>query len=97
MANWRKTKTPGVFVAHKKHCPAFAREDSRCRCEPSWRGHRWSALTGRMEWQKPVTKDRSEVLSWLAAGARAQTTSRSRSQPGRPEHDIALRPEVKVR
>jgi integrase len=67
MANWRKTRTPGVFVAHKKQCPAFARDDARCRCEPSWRGRRWNPLTGGMEWQRPVAKDRSEALSWLAA------------------------------
>ena len=37
MANWRKTKTPGVDVAHRLGCPAFANDEGRCRCEPSWR------------------------------------------------------------
>ena len=40
MANWRKTKTPGVYVAHQLRCPAFDSETARCRCEPSWRGRR---------------------------------------------------------
>jgi hypothetical protein len=66
MANWRKTKTPGVYVAHQTRCPAFGRDGARCRCEPSWRGRRWNPATSRMEWQRPVTKDRSEVLSWLS-------------------------------
>jgi integrase len=67
MANWRRTKTPGVYVAHSRRCPAFADEAGRCRCEPSWRGRRWNPISRRVEWQKPVTKDRSEVVSWLSA------------------------------
>ena len=35
MANWRKTRTPGVYVAHSKSCPAFKDADARCRCKPS--------------------------------------------------------------
>ena len=35
MANWRKTKTPGVYVAHQLRCPAFDNDDGRCRCDPS--------------------------------------------------------------
>lgn len=66
MAQWRATRTPGVYVAHSKACPAFARSDARCRCKPSWRGRRRNAATGAPEWQKPVTKDRGEVLSWLS-------------------------------
>ena len=88
MANWRKTKTPGVFVAHKKHCPAFARDDGRCRCEPSWRGHRWSPFNGRMEWQKPVTKDRSEVLSWLVAGRQGADHLAEQAASGRTFESI---------
>jgi hypothetical protein len=65
MANWRKTKTPGVYVAHQVRCSAFDDHDARCRCEPSWRGRRRHPVTGKAEWQKPVAKNRSEVLSWL--------------------------------
>ena len=61
MAHWIKTKTPGVYVSHSLSCPSRRRE-ARCRCEPSWRGRRRNAATGRPEWQKPVTKDRNEVL-----------------------------------
>ena len=28
MANWRKTRYPGVYVAHSKACPAY--ETRRC-------------------------------------------------------------------
>ena len=27
MASWRKTKTPGVYVAHQTRCPAFGNDD----------------------------------------------------------------------
>src|SRR5262245_44232767 len=67
MANWRKTRTPGVYVAHSKRCPAFDDVEARCRCTPSWRGRRWNADARRAEWQSPSTKDRAEVLSWLGA------------------------------
>jgi integrase len=67
MANWRKTRTPGVYVSHAKSCPAFEDATARCRCSPSWRGRRRHPLTGKPEWQRPVVKSRSEVLSWLGA------------------------------
>src|SRR3954454_388114 len=66
MANWRKSRFPGVYVAHSKSCPAFAAADARCRCKPSWRGRRWDAAARTPVWGK-TTKDRSEVLVWLAA------------------------------
>src|SRR5687768_5029208 len=69
MANWRKTRFPGVYVAHSKSCPAFADPDARCRCKPSWRGRRWDAAARKPVWGK-TTKDRSEVLVWLAAAAK---------------------------
>jgi hypothetical protein len=67
MANGRKTRTPGVYVAHSKRCPSFDDADTRCRCTPSWRGRRWNAESGRAEWQSPSTNNRAEVLSWLCA------------------------------
>ncbi len=66
MANWRKSRFPGVYIAHSKACPAFAGPEARCRCKPSWRGRRWDATAGKAVWGK-TTKDRSEVLVWLAA------------------------------
>ena len=66
VANWRKTRTPGVYVAHTKRCPALADVEARCRCQPSWRGRRWDPVTSRPLWQK-ATKNRSEVLVWLGA------------------------------
>src|SRR3954470_11273369 len=67
MANWRKTRFPGVYVAHSANCPTNADPSARCRCTPSWRGRRRHPITGKPEWQKPVVKNRAEVLSWLAA------------------------------
>jgi hypothetical protein len=69
MANWRKSRFPGVYVAHSKSCPAFADPDARCRCKPSWRGRRWDSAARKPVWGK-TTKDRSEVLVWLAAAAK---------------------------
>src|SRR4051812_39261053 len=67
MANWRKTRFPGVYVSHSTRCPAYSDPTARCRCTPSWRGRRRHPVSGKPEWQKPVVKGRSEVLSWLAA------------------------------
>ena len=67
MANWRKTRTPSIYVAHATSCPANLDPKARCRCDPSYRGRRRNPLTGRPEWQKPVVKNRAEVLSWLSA------------------------------
>ncbi len=72
MANWRSTKTRGVYVAHKGNCPALKSDGPRCRCQPSWRGRRRNPATGKPEWQTPVVKDRNEVLTWLAAGEAAR-------------------------
>jgi integrase len=83
MANWRKTKTTGIYVAHQRRCPAYATEDGRCRCEPSWRGRRRNPATGKPEWQQPVTKDRSEVLSWLSAGKKGADHIREKARAER--------------
>jgi integrase len=88
MANWRKTKTPGVYVAHQLRCPAYEGDDGRCRCEPSWRGRRRNPVTGNAEWQKPVTKDRSEVLSWLGIGKRGASRAREQTKASRTFESI---------
>jgi integrase len=69
MANWRKSRYPGVYVAHSTSCPAFSDPEARCRCKPSWRGRRWDAAAHKPVWGK-TTKDRGEVLVWLAAAQR---------------------------
>ena len=88
MANWRKTSTPNVYVAHQRRCAAFADASARCSCAPSWRGRRWSPINHRSEWQKPVTKDRSEVLSWLGARAKGADHLRERAAAGRTFESI---------
>ena len=88
MADWRKTKTPGVYVSHLKRCPGGASASARCRCEPSWRGRRRNAATGKPEWQKPVSKDRNEVLSWLGANDKAAAFVREQASKARPFEEL---------
>ena len=80
-AQFRKTRTPGVFLRHSNSCPA-ASDRKRCNCEPSYRGKRRSPTTGKPEWSK-VTKDRSEVLTWLGAGEKAKPAVHERAEEGR--------------
>jgi integrase len=88
VANWRKTSTPNVYVAHQQRCAAFRDENARCSCSPSWRGRRWNPVNHRSEWQKPVTKNRSEVLSWLGAGKKGASHVRERASSGRTFESI---------
>jgi integrase len=66
MANWRKTRYPGIYVAHSKSCPAYDEASARCRCKPSWRGRAWDSTRRRAVWSRS-SKHRSEALSWLVA------------------------------
>ena len=88
MADWIKTKTPGVYVSHSLKCPVATDPRARCRCEPSWRGRRRSAATGKPEWQKPVTKDRNEVLSWLGANDKAAAFVKEQAAKARPFEEL---------
>ena len=72
MPGYRKTKTPGVYVRHQNACPAAAKGmGERCRCTPSYRGHRWDSSTTSMAWS-PTFTERAEVLTWLAANDKGQ-------------------------
>jgi integrase len=62
---WRKTTRPAVYISHQTKCPAYADKSARCRCNPSYRGRRRHPVTGKPIWQS-ATKNRAEVLSWLA-------------------------------
>ena len=66
MANWRSTRTPSVYVAHSRRCPADGDPEARCRCKPSWRGRGRDPATGKPVWSK-ARKDRGEVLVWLGS------------------------------
>src|SRR5215207_7775044 len=66
MANWRSTRTPGIYVAHSRGCPADTDPEARCRCKPSWRGRGRDPGTGKQVWSK-ARKDRGEVLVWLGS------------------------------
>jgi integrase len=71
VSDYRKTKTPGVYIRHQKACPAVGRESARCRCVPSYRGRRWDTITSSMAWS-PTLAGRAEVLTWLAANEKGQ-------------------------
>jgi integrase len=64
--DYRKTRSPGVYVRHQSRCPAATAEDGRCRCRPSFRGRRWDSSQHRPMWS-PTFGDRAEVLAWLAS------------------------------
>lgn len=81
MAGYSKTKTPGVYIRHQTTCPAAAQETARCRCQPSYRGRRWSADRQRAVWS-PVHKDRAELLSWLGAAVKGAEALQERSDAG---------------
>src|SRR4051795_8383220 len=66
MANSRKTKYPGIYVAHSKSCPAFTDVSARCRCKPSWRGRAWDSAAKKAVWSR-ASKSRGEALAWHAA------------------------------
>ena len=85
MANWRKTKTPGVYVAHQLRCPAFDNDDARCRCEPSWRGRRHNPG----DWQVGVAEARHQGSQRGALVARdREAKRRSRPRAGQGEPDV---------
>jgi integrase len=45
-------------------------------------------VTGKPEWQRPITKDRSEVLSWLGASRRGASHAREQATAGRTFESI---------
>jgi len=78
---WRKTHRPAVYVLHSLKCPASADDSARCRCNPSYRGRRRHPVTGKPLWQK-ATKNRAEVLTWLADAELAAELESSRPRAG---------------
>ena len=87
MAHWRKTNGPGSTSLISSDARRD-NDDGRCRCEPSWRGRRRHPVTGRAELQKPVTKDRNEVLAWLGVGKKAAGHVRERARSKRAFESI---------
>ena len=80
MQTWRSTKRPGVYVAHQTNCPANSDPPARCRCKPSYRGRRRHPVTAKPIWQK-ATKDRAEVLTWLADAQLAAELAETEPHP----------------
>ncbi len=79
--SWQRTRYPGVFVRHRKTCPAAATADARCRCEPSFRAKRRDPVSGRVETSRSY-RDRNEALSWLTGSERAAPALRERGAAG---------------
>jgi len=81
VAQFRRTKTAGVYVRHKNDRRA-AFGEGRCRCEPSFRGKRRSPTTGKPDWSKTS-------LTWLGAGERAKPAMAERAEEGRTFESLA--------
>jgi integrase len=81
VAEFRKTRTTGIYVRHQVRCPAAERDSARCRCSPSYRGHRWDPTKQRMVWSETFT-ERAEVVNWLAATARGEEAIQERAAGG---------------
>src|SRR3954452_15587903 len=87
---FRSTRVPGVYVRHRGRCPAAAREDARCRCQPTWRVRRRNALTGRAEWSRAM-RDRREALAWRAAAIAEVRAEPRRLHPSLTFREMAER------
>ena len=87
MANeFRKTRTPGLYVRHSRSCPAYADARHRCRCAPSYRMRRW--IDGQPRWS-PVFKDRASTLAWDGQEAKAERAMRPIRREGPTFGDVA--------
>jgi integrase len=57
------------------------RDTARCRCRPSFRGRRWNPGTAKAVWSGTF-RERSEVLSWLAAESKGRAAVQARQEAG---------------
>jgi hypothetical protein len=98
MANWRKTKTTGVYVAHQKRCRLSNLEAGRCRCEPSWRRRRWNPVDSRMEWQKPGHEgsQRGPVLARRGSYRRCAPRCSRGETVGGPHEEVLVDPRTQT-
>jgi integrase len=56
--------TPGIDVRHRRDCPAAHDREARCRCNPSYQAHVWSAREGKRIRKTFRTFD--EARAWRA-------------------------------
>jgi integrase len=76
MATYVKTSIPGVYVRHRKACPAASSEGVRCRCAPSYRAQR------RGEGWSPTFKTRDQAVEWKSSTtARASLAQETKGSP----------------
>jgi integrase len=80
-SRFRKSKTPSIYVAHELDCPAHGADGPRCRCDPSFRGRRRHPVTGKPIWS-PTSKNRAEILTWLADAELAAEAAASEPHVG---------------
>ena len=83
---YRKTRTSGLYVRHRKSCPAYDDDRRRCRCEPSYRTRR--RVEGKPRWS-PVFKDRASAISWDGQEAKAERAMRAVRREGRTFGEVA--------
>jgi integrase len=76
MADYTRTKTPGVYVRHELACPASNRQDARCRCKPSYRARRRD-----LGWSETF-KSKDQAIEWKSsAAARAAVVKEAKDAP----------------
>jgi integrase len=63
MADYARTKTPGIYVRHAAACPAARHQSARCRCAPSYRARRRD-----LGWS-PTFKERDQAIEWKSSAA----------------------------
>lgn len=57
----KRTRWPGVYVRHRKGCPAL--HDRRCRCEPGYIARVWDPRRRRPA-HSPTFRNPSEAVNW---------------------------------
>jgi integrase len=76
MADYVRTKTPGVYVRHELACPASDRPDARCRCKPSYRARR------RDRGWSETFKSKDQAIEWKSSAvARAAVVKEAKDSP----------------
>lgn len=58
----KRTRWPGVYVRHRKGCPAAA-AGSRCRCEPGYIARVWDPHRRRPA-HSPIFRAPAEAVNW---------------------------------
>src|SRR6185437_15332913 len=76
MADYQRTKTPGVYVRHQNGCPKPSNASKRCTCTPSYRAAR------RDRGWSPPFRTHEQAVEWKSsANARAEHQRSTAAEP----------------